>query len=203
MTDFLDYDDCFVADPEPYLFEPEYTEEELAFMDREREERSEPEQTGAGERTRANSNWWCKCDCCGQIPTEIESLCCLEWDQVWPSMVGVNVYPEDPGHIACVAASDAFAAMIHPAVVNFFFQRDKANWKKHPTPSGPDGKLSSDQNRLVSYRIVLEWALQGETLGRGHRKPLPLCVVGAIRQRYPSESGVYVGFQEGHEAMDL
>ncbi|ROL41327.1 Oocyte zinc finger protein XlCOF20 [Anabarilius grahami] len=62
MADFVDDYDLFVADPEPYLFEPEYTEEELALMDREREKRYEPEQTGAGERTRANSNWWCKCD---------------------------------------------------------------------------------------------------------------------------------------------
>ncbi|KAK7162541.1 hypothetical protein R3I93_006766 [Phoxinus phoxinus] len=175
MADFVDDYDLFVIDPEPYLFEPEYTEEELALMDREREERYEPEQTGAGERTWANSNWWYKCDCCEQMPTEIESLRCSEWDQVLPSKVGVNVDPEDPGQIACVAASDAFAAMIHPAVVKFFFHRDKVNWRKRPTPSGPDGQLSSDQNRLVSYQIVLEWALQGETLGRGNRKPLPSC----------------------------
>jgi len=59
------------------------------------------------------------------------------------------------------------------------------------------------QNRLVCYRIVLEWALEGETLGRGNRKPLPSCVVGTIRQRYPSDSGVSVGFQEIHEAVDM
>ncbi|KAL1250508.1 hypothetical protein QQF64_018304 [Cirrhinus molitorella] len=70
-------------------------------------------------------------------------------------------------------------------------------------PCGPDGQLSLDQYRLVSYRIIMEWALKGETLGRGNRKPLPSCVVAAIRQKYPSESGVYVGFQEAEEAINI
>lgn len=142
MAEFIDDDDWFVADPQPYLFEPEYTEEELAAMDREREER-EAEPTGAGERARTNSNWWCTCDCCEQMPTETESLCCSEWDQVLPSMVGINL-ADDPEQNSCVAASDAFAAMIHPVVVDFFFRRDKVNWRKKPTPSGPDGQLTSE-----------------------------------------------------------
>lgn len=133
----IDAEDWLVADPEPYLFEPEYTEEELAQMDRVREETHEDEQAGAIVRTRANSSWWCKCDCCEQMPTEIESLCCAEWDQVLPS-----VHLEDPTH--CVAATDAFAAMIHPSVVDFFFRRDKVNWRKQHTPSGPDGQLSPE-----------------------------------------------------------
>ncbi|CAL9690980.1 unnamed protein product [Knipowitschia caucasica] len=192
MADFVDEEEWFTADPEAYLFEPEYTEEELAQMDHEREQRQERLQTEAiEERTRANSNWWCKCDCCEKMPNEIESLCCSEWDQVLPSATGAIVHLAENGQRTCVTATDAFQAMIHEAVVDFFFRLDKVNWKKRPTPSGPDGQLSPDQKRLVSYRIVLEWALQGETLGRGHRKPLPSCVVWAIRKRYTS-SPVYI-----------
>ncbi|XP_063048598.1 ribonuclease inhibitor-like [Engraulis encrasicolus] len=57
------------------------------------------------------------------------------------------------------------------------------------------------QMRLVCYRIVLELGLQGETLGREQRRPLPSCVVRSIRGLYPSESDDYVGFQEVQEAM--
>lgn len=59
------------------------------------------------------------------------------------------------------------------------------------------------QCRLVSYRIIMEWALKGETLGRGNRKPLPSCDVGAIRQRFPSESGVYVVYVSFDYIFDL
>lgn len=62
---------------------------------------------------------------------------------------------------------------------------------------------SLSQSRLVSYRIIMEWALKGERLGRSNRKPLPSCVVGAIRQRFPSESGVYAGFQEAEDATTI
>lgn len=75
-------------------------------MDRERKER-EAKPTGAG--------------CDKLMPTMIESICSLEWDQVLPMMVGINVDPEDPGQIACAAATDTFAAIIHSAVTDFFF----------------------------------------------------------------------------------
>ncbi len=63
--------------------------------------------------------------------------------------------------------------------------------------------LFFSQYRLVSYRIVLEWVLRGEQLGRGNRRPLPSCVVTAIRQRYPSATGNYAGFKEAEDAMDM
>lgn len=63
--------------------------------------------------------------------------------------------------------------------------------------------LLFSQYRLVAYRIVLEWALRGEQMGRGNRKPLPSCVVALIRKRYPSTTGTYAGFQEAEDAMDM
>ncbi|KAG5283392.1 hypothetical protein AALO_G00041570 [Alosa alosa] len=128
----------------------------------------------------------------------VESLCCREWDLVLPSVAGV-IDLEDPG---CATESDAFAAMIHPAVVDFFFRRDKVNWKKLPTPSGPDGQLSPDQTRLCPTGSCLNGPYKVKFWGE-HRKPLPSCVVVAIRRKYPSESGVYIGFQEVNEAVDI
>lgn len=86
---------------------------------------------------RANSTWWCRRGHCTQMTSEEESLCCAEWDQVLPS-----VQLEVP--VNCVAATDALDAIIHPSVVDFSFRRDKINWKRRHTPSGPDGQLSSE-----------------------------------------------------------
>ncbi|KAK2874102.1 hypothetical protein Q8A67_021255 [Cirrhinus molitorella] len=66
----------FGADPEPYLFEPEYTENEL--LERERKE-SVSEQKGGGEPIRT----WCKCGACQPMPTERYTacdLCCIRRD---------------------------------------------------------------------------------------------------------------------------
>ena len=57
------------------------------------------------------------------------------------------------------------------------------------------------QCRLASYRIVLDWLLKGETLGKGTRIIHPSCVVSAIRRAFPSADGRYRGFLE--EAGDL
>ncbi|KAL7400516.1 hypothetical protein ABVT39_013394 [Epinephelus coioides] len=84
-----------------------------------------------------------------------------------------------------------------------FVQLQQINWKKRQRPAGPDGRLSEDQCRLVAYRDVLEWALRGEKLGRHNRKVLPSCIVGAIRDNYPSPTGQYVGFKEAEEAFKL
>lgn len=49
------------------------------------------------------------------------------------------------------------------------------------------------QYRLVAYRVVLEWALKGQPLGRGNRLALPSCVVWAVRDAFPSTTGQYGG----------
>lgn len=59
------------------------------------------------------------------------------------------------------------------------------------------------QYRLVAYRVILEWALKGELLGKGNRRVLPSCVVTTIRNKYPSPTGQYVGFKEAQDALRL
>jgi len=202
IEDYTDEDDDMdYRNPRPYLYEPVYTEEELRALDQ--RTLDVPITPGdPDERRRADTNWWCECGSCLPMATEIESLCCVEWGKVLPSMVSSNT-TEDESDRVCVTTTEDFTAMIHQAVLTFFFRRDKVNWKRKNTPSGPNGQLSAEQYRLVSYRVVLEWALKGETLGKGNRTPMPSCVVAAIRQKFPSESGVYAGFQEVQDAMDI
>ena len=55
----------------------------------------------------------------------------------------------------------------------------------------------------MAYRFTLEWILKGRRLGRGNRRVLPSCLVAAVRSKFPSPDGTFVGFKEVEEAMDL
>ena len=71
MSDFEDFEDDeeLLGSNEPYLYEPEYTDEELREMDAERERASvETAPTGAAveNRDRTSVDWWCQCRECRQ-----------------------------------------------------------------------------------------------------------------------------------------
>ncbi|KAG5278390.1 hypothetical protein AALO_G00098460 [Alosa alosa] len=87
-------------------------------------------------------------------------------------------------------------------VLETYFRIPKVNWKRHPKPTGPNGRLSVKQFRLTAYSHFLEWVLQGERLGRGRCVVLPACVVQAIRQKYPAPDGQYCGHQEVEDAQE-
>ena len=67
-------DEPFEFDGRLYLFESEYTDEEL----RERDERAARERQRAAAATtdlapaRTSGKWWCTCHCCEVLPTEHE-----------------------------------------------------------------------------------------------------------------------------------
>ncbi|CAM4597008.1 unnamed protein product [Leuciscus chuanchicus] len=103
----------------------------------------------------------------------------------------------------CITEDPGFPPLLSRSVLEVFFYLPKVNWKGRPRPEGPGGTLSMDQCRLVAYRLVLEWILKGQRLGRHNRKVLPSCVVRAIWEKYPSLSGAYVGFKEAEEAFRL
>jgi hypothetical protein len=56
------------------MFEPEYTEKELAEIIRQQIETF----ANACDRSRSDKTSWCKCGQCGVTPTEVESVCCME-----------------------------------------------------------------------------------------------------------------------------
>uniref|UniRef100_A0A673I3R6 P2X purinoreceptor 7 intracellular domain-containing protein n=1 Tax=Sinocyclocheilus rhinocerous TaxID=307959 RepID=A0A673I3R6_9TELE len=174
----------------PYLFEPEYTEEEIRQM----EETAAATQTSqASGRRRSNETWWCTCGKCQPLPTEEESQCCHDWTISIPPLESVS---ESAGETLspsrCITEQNGFPPLLSNSVLEVFFSLPKINWRRRPS-----------QYRLVAYRIVLEWMLKGERLGRRNRRVLPSCVVSAIRQSYPSPSGHYVGFREAEEAFGL
>ncbi|CAL8369998.1 unnamed protein product [Gadus morhua 'NCC'] len=63
----------------------------------------------------------------------------------------------------CIAVNEV-RQLINKPVLETFFWVPKINWKKRPTPEGPNEQLSERQYRLVAYRVILEWALKGQPL---------------------------------------
>ncbi|KAK7172391.1 hypothetical protein R3I93_004651 [Phoxinus phoxinus] len=185
----------------PYLFEPEYTEEEIRQME---ETAAATHTSQASCRRRSNETWWCTCGKCQPLPTDEESQCCHDWNISIPPLESII---ESAGETLftsrCITQQNGFPPLLSNSVLEVFFCLPKINWRRRPTPQGPGGTLTVDQYRLVAYRIVLEWMLKGERLGRRNRRVLPSCVVSAIRLSYPSPSGQYVGFREAEEAFSL
>lgn len=122
----------------PYLFEPEYTDEELAQIEEE-QRAAEAASAEIAEATdtpsRCEGDWWCSCGGCRLMATEEECLCCRESD-IFRSLL-------DNSDARCLTATDNFPSLINPGVVKVFFHVPKVNWKKKPTPDGPDGQLSA------------------------------------------------------------
>jgi len=121
------------TDPEPYLFEPEYTDEELQVLDAERARREAEsseaaEQQGAEGRWRSGEDWRCSCGACQPMPTEVKSFCCTEWDLVLPLLGRLEIYhhhhhhhQEKNHHRECITRSENFAAITNPGVIETFF----------------------------------------------------------------------------------
>ena len=58
-----------------------------------------------------------------------------------------------------------------------------------------DGKdLANDNMRFIAYKQFISWTYG--YLGKKKRKPLPNCVIKAIRQTYPDPRGIYVPYSD-------
>ncbi|KAL7374213.1 hypothetical protein ABVT39_024007 [Epinephelus coioides] len=58
---------------------------------------------------------------------------------------------------------------------------------------GPLKATRHEQYRYTAYRHVVRWAYR--VLGRHIRKPIPSCVVSAIKRQLPEEEGTYKGLK--------
>lgn len=139
--DILDFE----FDGRGYRFEPEYTVEELRQMEMEMEARAmEAPQTNVTAETvsRITGTWWCACGKCRQMPTEVESMCCKEWDLlVSAGMASLDMSDETDASPSCVTDNEVRLLINRPGLETFFWV-PKINWKKLPRPEGPNGQLS-------------------------------------------------------------
>lgn len=110
---------------------------------------------------------WCKCDFCQVMPQEIENKCC---GQRW-----------------CVTRHSCFQKLcLYPDVLQLTI-RNRGDIRNDREDN------STRSFRKPSYRqFVLD---RHGYLGKGNRKVCPSCVVKVVRQHYPSQTGVYMGFR--------
>lgn len=111
---------------------------------------------------------WCKCGNCKPMPQEIENKCCKQR--------------------TCITNSSRFAKIcLDPDVLELCIR------------STSDIRNDREDNstrafRKAAYRQFI-LARHGH-LGKGNRRVCPSCVVLEIRKRYPSVTGIYMGYRE-------
>ncbi|CAL8286173.1 unnamed protein product [Boreogadus saida] len=86
----VDFEDLmFESDVRGYLYEPQYSDEKLKLL--EEQEAASAAATAEAEdlpvadeepaRARAGADWWCLCSHCAPMDTEVESVCCKEFQR--------------------------------------------------------------------------------------------------------------------------
>lgn len=111
---------------------------------------------------------WCKCGKCKPMPQEVENKCC--------------------GLKKCITQTSRFTKLcIDPDVLELCIRNT--------------GEIRNDREdtstrafRKAAYRQFV--LARFGYLGKGNRRVCPSCVVVKIRERYPSITGVYMGFRD-------
>ena len=112
---------------------------------------------------------WCVCGKCRHMDQPVEQVCCRRRD-------------------CCITDLEAFeiialdVSVLSVAILN------------RCELTGDDPEYSPASYRKAAYRQYIVW--QNGYLGPGNRRPVPACVVWAIRDRFPEPSGIYLGFRE-------
>ncbi|XP_078384476.1 uncharacterized protein LOC144666909 isoform X2 [Oculina patagonica] len=110
---------------------------------------------------------WCKCGVCQIMPQEVENKCC--------------------GQRRCVTTHTRFQKLCLDPDVLQLAVRNRGDVRNDREDN------STRSFRKASYRqYVLD---RYGYLGKGNRKVCPSCVVKTVRQHYPSQTGVYMGFR--------
>ena len=143
----MEEDDYFaiIAESETqqgYLFEPEYTDEQL----QRRDEEEAAAAAGVDEEERVGNDSWCLCTNCVPMETEPESLCCHEFHRAQFLLDELlderDVRGEPAGQPICVTLHNSFGPHLDRHVLETYFRIPKINWKNQPRPAGPGGRLS-------------------------------------------------------------
>ena len=131
----------------------------------------------------------CHCNNCVEIldARGIQHKCCVELLDKWK----VKLEPEEKD-VMCVVNTIAFRAVTNPHAIRtteaLLLDKKKKEILDPPTNSSL---------RYSCYRSVYAF-LFGKSEGRKkrQRERLPACVMKEVREKYPEDNNIYVGFKE-------
>uniref|UniRef100_A0A8C2HWS8 P2X purinoreceptor 7 intracellular domain-containing protein n=1 Tax=Cyprinus carpio TaxID=7962 RepID=A0A8C2HWS8_CYPCA len=121
----------------------------------------------------------CLCGRCCPMETALESLCCREVSAFWSLVEELTPRPD----VTCLTQHPGFeACCLNPFVLKISYE-----------PKHVSNILIPRKYRYTAYRQAIRWAYG--VLGRHIRKPLPSCLVSAVRQQFHSGDETFHGFQ--------
>jgi hypothetical protein len=112
---------------------------------------------------------WCNCGQCREMPTQEENKCCCQ-----------TAMP-------CITTQPLFSQLVLDGNVLDIAMRYREDVLV------VDHQRNNENFRHAAYRQFVLW--QHGRLGKGNRRIVPSCSVLAIRSRYPSPNGFYVGYR--------
>ena len=157
---------------EPFRFEPLRSEMEV------------DEGNGASSSTlqaddTVDKREWCYCKKCEQSDVIKEKVCCLN-----PKVFENNVFEN---HL-CITETEAFASV---CLNRFVLQAAIGTWNQ----DNREPRNFDDKNfRFIAYKQYISWSYG--YLGKRKRKPLPICVIQAIRRKYPDPNNMYIPYHD-------
>ena len=151
-VEYMFEEEDFEFGSEMYMFEPEYTADELRLRNEARlniaaaSQMADPDENNP---QRTEALFWCKCGHCQLKNKPSECLCCKEWPE-WRWRADDSDDEEEnsdageatiTGH-GCVTEHEDIPHLLARGIVTTFFHTPKINWKKRPKAEGENGQLS-------------------------------------------------------------
>ena len=169
-----------------YGNEPEYSDVELqAQNDAPSNSESDDESDDDLDSSRLENLHWCACGECSIMPTLGESKCCHEF----ATLLGEKLTDE----VKCITKHLHFSDI---CLKTHILEASYIQHRRYRNNFADIQNIGNKNYRFTAYHQYSAWVHHYERLGKGNRFVLPACVVGIIRNSFPSADSLYTGYKE-------
>lgn len=180
----------------PFDFEPVCSAQELSCSEDEVSERENDDTNKNEQKPRKGNIDWCLCGGCKAMETEIESLCCLDTNEIMDEYFDGN---------QCISDSEGFESVclskhsLKAAITaKKYYKTKKDDPNNEQKPEQKPKPIPNEAFRYAGYRQFVFWVY--DNLEQGERKVIPSCAVWKIRERFKkADNEKYVQFQFKNE----
>ncbi|XP_026819531.1 P2X purinoceptor 7-like [Rhopalosiphum maidis] len=130
---------------------------------------------------------WCSCGKCEKQINDRECVCCFELANIFKMCTNNE----------CITKNALFSKVVLDEDILKITRQYKISKTKNKTKKRrlQSATMENKAWRFICYKQFTLWVNSWMTIGRGNRVVIPSCVVKNIRERYPEENGLYIGFQ--------